>query len=977
MRRHHRLVVETTAGNESALDYLLAQSSSTSSEWLSARMEEVTAIYSAHKRQLLSEITSLRQLENPKNVSAILGSIDWAFTEADTGYLSHDIHPYPSKFIPQIPAHLITQLSLRGELVWDPFGGSGTTALEAALLSRRCVSCDANPLGEIIGRVKTVTLTREEETELLGLRENLLLLSDRESLFRGVLSSERDDQQYPVPNIPSIEKWFGPHVVRDLSYLRARIETLRSESGRAVARVAFSRTVLKVSNQDGETRYACRPREFPPGFTFKCFAGDLDLVLSKVRMLGALLRFRKATFLTLDMRDRGVTQPHDGVAPPPVPADSVDLIVTSPPYPNANDYHLYHRFRLFWLGYDPRDLAKVEIGSHLRHQKEGSGFSAYMEDMRPCLENCFAALKPGRYAAFVIGDALFGGKLFRTTNSIRDLATELDFELVTTIDRPVHATKRSFIGPARRTRSETILVVRKPPRRITFRLVKAPYKLWDYEKVLLRKEISQLTGQHVGRTVRGEIELQVSCYALDKLRRLTFAHGIVSKNAGAFSTWQAVLENGDVFSTASRRKDPKYATHGIHPYKGKFYPQLAKSLLNLACVEPGEVVLDPFCGSGTVLLEGFLNGLKGYGCDLNPLAVKIAQAKTDILDVDLYVADQIFARLLERLKIGPAEDRWFSCFREECRDEIERWFARPVANKLGWLLSEIAQLPDRRIQVFLQVLVSSIIRRVSQQDPRDLRIRRRKQPLKDAPVFEIFSQVLAEQRSRLLDFARRAQWSPYAFQKARAWLGDSRNAPNFSGAGLEPGSVAAVVTSPPYATALPYIDTDRLSILTVLGMPGAERGPIEERLTGSREISKLEREKIDGLIENGQFEGIPSPLAQRLISKVYRLNAGASVGFRRKNMAALLYRYFADMTAVLTALHPLLRERGSAFFVVGDNRTKAGEQELHISTTAILAETAQILGWKLREEIPITVTTENLKHIRHAITTNTVLCLER
>ena len=46
------------------------------------------------------------------------------------------------------------------------------------------------------------------------------------------------------------------------------------------------------------------------------------------------------------------------------------------------DYHLYHRFRLFWLGFDPRKLAKIEIGSHLRHQKEATGFSAYLGEMK-------------------------------------------------------------------------------------------------------------------------------------------------------------------------------------------------------------------------------------------------------------------------------------------------------------------------------------------------------------------------------------------------------------------------------------------------------------------------------------------------------------------------------------------------------------------------------------------------------------------
>ena len=84
-----------------------------------------------------------------------LRGVDWAFSDANTLYLSHDIHPYPAKFIPQIPATLIATLSAPGDCVLDPFGGSGTTALEALRLGRRALSVDANPICEIIGRVKT------------------------------------------------------------------------------------------------------------------------------------------------------------------------------------------------------------------------------------------------------------------------------------------------------------------------------------------------------------------------------------------------------------------------------------------------------------------------------------------------------------------------------------------------------------------------------------------------------------------------------------------------------------------------------------------------------------------------------------------------------------------------------------------------------------------------------------------------------
>jgi tRNA G10 N-methylase Trm11 len=83
------------------------------------------------------------------------------------------------------------------------------------------------------------------------------------------------------------------------------------------------------------------------------------------------------------------------------------------------------------------------------------------------------------------------------------------------------------------------------------------------------------------------------------------------------------LENGYYCKFSSFRRDSKYVTHGIHQYKGKFYPQLVKSLFNIAKLKESVKVLDPFCGSGTVMLEAYLNGFEGYGCDLDPLAVEL------------------------------------------------------------------------------------------------------------------------------------------------------------------------------------------------------------------------------------------------------------------------------------------------------------------------------------------------------------------
>src|SRR5207253_6464755 len=115
---------------------------------------------------------------------------------------SHDIHPYPAKFIPQIPRNLIARLSMPGETVWDPFGGSGTTALESVLLGRQAISSDVNPLAEVIGKAKTLTLTKEDEDFLSFLIEELFIIAGSVASVAEALRRFEPMSRF-VPNIPN------------------------------------------------------------------------------------------------------------------------------------------------------------------------------------------------------------------------------------------------------------------------------------------------------------------------------------------------------------------------------------------------------------------------------------------------------------------------------------------------------------------------------------------------------------------------------------------------------------------------------------------------------------------------------------------------------------------------------------------------------------------------------------------------------
>jgi DNA modification methylase len=902
--------------------------------------------------------------ELPEKVFDALRKLDWSFTNDETQFLTHDLHPYPAKFIPQIPGHIISYLSRPGELVLDPFGGSGTTALEAVRLGRRAISIDANPVAVLIGRVKTARLDKVKLAEINGFHARLTAelnagLEDPAQLLK--------DFSTFIPDIPNREKWFPDTSCSELALIRARIAQLENREASDLALLALSRVVLKVSFQDSETRYKSTHRDIAQKQTLIEFLKELEDIRAAVDRTASYVRYGDTRFIKADVRSINEDELANDVA---------DLVVTSPPYGNAYDYHLYHRFRLLWLGFDPKELGAVEIGSHLKHQREGSGFESYLADIGAALKTIHRALKPGRYAALVVGTSIYDGVTYDSAKKIETIARSTGFDASSVVIREIHQTKRSFEPVARRARNESILFIRKAPEKMTVSLSPPPYHLWPYEAELRRREVGVLTGMIPNH--RWDPQRKITCAIdsldFDKCRRLVFSHIIGTKQGLQEKTWQALLENGTT-SIPSARKDPKYVTHGLHPYKGKFYPQLAKGLMNLINPPSGSVVFDPFCGCGTTLLEGYLNGLRGFGADMNPLAALIARAKVNILEVSPEIVKEACDAMFVLLEEAPADPKGkWTQFSTDCEEEIRRWFAVPVAGKLDWTLRQIRRVSAGAVRDFLEAILSSIVRDVSQQDPADLRIRYRKQLLNDADVYGMFRSALHTQLERVEKFWRVRGCSPYLFQQATVQLGDSREWSTFEAMQLRPETVDLILTSPPYATALPYIDTDRLSMLTVMGMHSSVRRPIEYNLIGSREITAGDRRKFEE--EVLRSSSLPEEISAFVLGLSKKL-ANDDAGFRKLNMPALLLRFFSDMEKVLGNAYRVAKSGAHAMVVIGDNTIRIKGKEILIPTTDFVGLVAQSVGFRESERIDISVTTENMVHIKNAITQNIVLCLKK
>ena len=433
------------------------------------------------------------------------------------------------------------------------------------------------------------------------------------------------------------------------------------------------------------------------------------------------------------------------------------------------------------------------------------------------------------------------------------------------------------------------------------------WKLQQFETRLAAMEVQTLVGRPAEQTEQGIRLLGVDAAVDDLLAgRLSFARALVC-GGRVVPTQQHRLE---LLAGGGRRKITSHALHGLHPYKGKFYPQLARSLLNIADLSPGSVVLDPFAGCGTTLLEASMLGLRGVGLDLNPMAVLVANTKLELLQIG---ADQLRRELVfleaRSSNVELADERY-----------LAKWFPPENFSFLRDVLSALRHSSSPLGTRAVQVVLSSVLRSGSYQDPKQLRVGRRKgsTPLL-APLFWRALDDLLTELSQL----ERAGIAPAVRSSGSMALdGDARDAVALLRQ-AEIDHVDAVITSPPYASALPYIDTDRLSLRAFGLLDGASQRSLESRLIGNREISDRERAVLETEFSMGAVPNWVPDVLRGVLERTSQAAAEPASGFRKRRTPSLLYAYFRDMRLVIAQIAALLPASRPFVVVVGDN-TVAG-----------------------------------------------------
>lgn len=391
----------------------------------------------------------------------------------------HYIHYYPGKIFPYIPLFLFSLKDLcpLEGIVLDPFSGSGTVLLEAIinpLYKRNALGVEKNPLGRMISKVKTTQLNIESTMEMLNQISNCYY-------------SISDNINLCVPEFKNNELWFSKKAIKNLSKLVYSIESLDANGNhKDFLRVCFSSVIRKVAKADPfipppvilkPYKYKNSPKKYDYLQRFLKNTEDPDIISifksiveNNLKSIDILNRIEgvsrnkiKVKIIWDDAKEinfsrlaeRGKIIKNNTIRP--LASNSIDFIVTSPPYLTAQKYIRTHKLELLWLGTltekEIRELDRDLIGTERVSIKDidfsqqigiksidrlikwslsvsperAASIYKYFHDMQKAISEMYRVLKNDAYAVLIVGNNTVLKKKIETYRLLTDLAISVGF----------------------------------------------------------------------------------------------------------------------------------------------------------------------------------------------------------------------------------------------------------------------------------------------------------------------------------------------------------------------------------------------------------------------------------------------------------------------------------------------------------------------------------------------------------------------
>jgi DNA modification methylase len=333
---------------------------------------------------------NLQNLEEIHRNSSLRTKAFFLNGKYSTGYATHSLFPYRGKFHPQMIRALLNMIGVKpGDVVFDPMSGSATLSVETNLLGIDSIAVDVSPFCCLMGRVKTFALN-------LDPKKLNKIVSDQEKIFEKLNKPRVPD--YFVKDSNDESRTYYEVVL--LAYLDAMGFARRSSrSLNVLFPVVLNRYIATIKN-------------------FQNAREKLNLQIGKSEII-------EGSALNLPLED-----------------NSIDGVITSPPYSFAIDYVDNDRPQLEYLGYEPVKLKEKMIGL------QGRGISEKLELYFDMIGNVFKELarvtKKGSKTIFVVGTNDIQTKGVRLESKIKGLAESQSFKVILELLKPIRGLQNTM-----------------------------------------------------------------------------------------------------------------------------------------------------------------------------------------------------------------------------------------------------------------------------------------------------------------------------------------------------------------------------------------------------------------------------------------------------------------------------------------------------------------------------------------------------
>lgn len=352
-----------------------------------------------------------------------------------------------------------------------------------------------------------------------------------------------------------------------------------------------------------------------------------------------------------------------------------------------------------------------------------------------------------------------------------------------------------------------------------------------------------------------------------------------------------------------------YFTHGFFKYPCKFIPHIPRWAIN-QYTKPGDLVLDPFAGSGTTLVEAVLENRIGLGIDFDKFSQLLCKVKTTRYD----------KKLLSEINLIASNFRIVEKKNQECLPDLHNlthWFPKQNISKLSSLLQEIYNMSsNKKCYNFFLVCFASSIRKCSYADdvsPKPyVSTRITKKPL---DVKEVFLKTVKTYTKNLEEFQSTKIGESIIISN------DARNIKNEK----YDGRVKLAVTSPPYINAFDYVRSLRLENAWLGFYGDSNITDIKKKQIGTETIPYQEYSEIEKT-------GIRK--LDKITEKISKID---------KKRAYVVQKFFFDMSKNMIEVKRLLKKNGHYVIVVGNSSIRG----INVPTNELLVEIAKINGFDL------------------------------